>query len=695
MFALPPAFSRPRSGLLLLGVLLTLGGCAQNPYPPQGAAPGQSQTALNQALASNDPALIAQAQLNLANQSRGAARVDGQMRALETAIDAEQFALANRLMSQINTQAQWATISARRATLLEGFARWQQGDLAAAQQMVRDLPLPISPEEAKRRLILLAAMDEAAQQPIEAARQRSALNDLLTGQAADANRAKLWNLLTAAPIDALIHASQSAANPTFADWLNLAVVYRTRPSELASWIKNHPNHPAVTSGFTSLLTSQVGSVAELSPQTNTTGNIVVLLPQSGDYQPVSTAITDGLNFAHDRLGLAANQTLQFMDSGTTLASFNTALNTALASHPALIIGPLLKEQFAALNNLPANAPPIIALNTPPEGTALPRGVISDSLSPDADAREAADQMIRDQKMTALALCPDNGLGHRICSAFSQEYTLVGGKLADVAYFPPSTTDFSGQLRQLLGVYSTSKQSFQPKIRTDAQGIFLGATSQQVRMIVPQLDYFGADQLPRYGIGMIYSGSPDPMNDQDKGGLVIPVEPVLLAANAGPDDPMRGNYERASLSPLPRLFAFGADALLVGANLNALLGGQSLSGLTGTLSLAPTGNIERKPAWGQFRQGLLQPFVGTDSTNLPSTVLDTSSPPPVDQIQPGDASGSSDTTNAPPVNSPAASTPTAAPAPITPAPMVPEPTPPTPQFTDGGGMAPPPAASSTQ
>ncbi|WP_407275093.1 penicillin-binding protein activator [Halothiobacillus sp. DCM-1] len=649
-------------GLLLAALLLTLAGCAQNPYPTSGTA-SKAQTELNQAIASREPERIAQAEMALANQSSGLSRAEGQMRALETAIDAEQFSLANRLFSQANTQSQWATVSPRRAALLEGFARWQQGDLAAGKRLVQNLPLPLAPDEAARRLLLLANMDEAAQQPIDAARQRSALNEYLTGQAADQNRAKLWNLLTAAPIDSLIQASQSASNPTFEGWLNLTIIFRSRPGELASWIKNHPDHPAVTSGFTGLLTSQVSSVAELKPSTNSEGAIVVLLPLSGDYQPVSTAITDGLNFAHDRLGLAANQTLQVVDSGNTLASFNSALSTALASHPALIIGPLLKEQFAALNNLPADAPPIIALNTPPDGTALPHGVISDSLSPDADARATADQMIRDQKMTALALCPDNGLGHRICSAFRQEYSLLGGKLIDVAYFAPSTTDFSGQIRQLLGVYSTSKQSFQPKISTDAQGIFLGATGQQVRMIVPQLDYFGADQLPRYGIGMIYSGTPNPMSDQDKSGLVIPVEPLLLAGNSGPDDPMRATYERASLSPLPRLFAFGADALLIAANLNPLLNGQSLTGLTGTLSLAPTGNIERKPAWGQFRQGLLQPFVGTDSSNLPSTVLDTSSPPALDQIQPGDAATPAES-DAPSVPTP---TPTAAPAPITPQP----------------------------
>lgn len=671
--------SRIRLGAFVVASLLA--GCAQNPYPTSSvqARPSSAQLALNQALSSQDPKKIATAQMNLAAQAQGQTRAELQMQAIETAIDAEDFNLANTLLAQANTQNIWPSVSPRRAQLLQGFSLWQQGQSQNALNQVNNLPLPLTPAEGQRRLVLLAAINEALGQFLDAARQRSALNAVLSGAPADANRAKLWNDLTTASANQLSEAAKQASDQTYAGWLGLALLYRTRPSELDTWIKNHPEHPAVTSGFTTVLMGKADTAAHM-PAATGNGPIIVLLPLTGEYQPIAKAISDGINFAHDRLGAASHRTVQIQDSGSTLQSFSQALSSALAANPSLIIGPLLKEQIAALNNMPGNAPPVIALNTPPDGTALPAGVISYSLSPDADARATADQMIRDQKMTALTLCADNGAGHRICDAFSREYQLLGGTVVDAATFDPNATDFSTVLRRLLQVRSSSSGSFQPKIRDDVQGIFIGATSQQARMIVPQLDYFGADQLPRYSIGMVYSGTPNTLADQDKSGLVIPVEPVLLAANDGPNDPMLANYERASLSQLPRLFAFGADALSIAADLNGLLAHQTLTGLTGQLSLSLTGEIERKPAWAQFRQGLLQPMSGTDTGFLPSTVLDTtpttapSSPTPQDAAgmsAPSNFTGNTQTDN------------TQSPAPITPN------TPPT--FTDGGGLAPTPTA----
>ncbi|HUX83264.1 MAG TPA: penicillin-binding protein activator [Halothiobacillus sp.] len=660
-------------GLPIFLCTALLAGCAQGPGGPGvqgGGAPSAAETQLSTAMASQDPKQIAQAQMNLAAQMSGTQRSDLQMQAVETAVDAADFTLANNLLAQADTRAQWPAQAPRRAQLLSGFSQWQQGHAEQAFSTVNNLPLPLTPGEAQRRLFLMAVIDEASSHPIDAARQRAALDGMLTGPDAEKNRATLWNDLSSAPVDEIAQTVKTTSNPVFADWLGLALVYRTRPGELQSWIQNHPNHPAVTSGFATLLLGNASSMSIPAP--TGTGPIIVLLPLTGDYQTIAKAISDGINFAHDRLGLAANNDIRIMDSGTTLASFAQALTTALAAQPSVIIGPLLKEQIPALNNIPGNAPPIIALNTPSDGIALPPGIISYSLSPDVDARATADQMIKDHKMTALVFAADNGLGHRISDAFSREYTLLGGQVLDSEYYDPTATDFSSQLRTLLQVHASSKGVFQPTIQTAAQGIFLGATSQQARMIVPQLDYFGADQLPRYGVGMIYNGTPNPLADQDKNGLVIPVEPILLAANAGPNDPMLGTYERANLSQLPRLFAFGSDALLIASDLKALLAHQTINGLTGALSLSLTGEIDRKPAWAQFKQGILQPLVGTDTRNLPSTIL---SPGSSDSSAPTQSQQSQAPVDLSPPSSPPPSTPAT----------------PVPTFTDGGGLAPAPVA----
>ncbi|MGE4355899.1 hypothetical protein, partial [Halothiobacillus sp.] len=81
-----------KAGFALLLALGLLSGCAQNPYTSTTAQSGPL-TALNQALASQDPKQIAPAQMQYAATLKGPARADMQMRALETAIDAEAFTL--------------------------------------------------------------------------------------------------------------------------------------------------------------------------------------------------------------------------------------------------------------------------------------------------------------------------------------------------------------------------------------------------------------------------------------------------------------------------------------------------------------------------------------------------------------------------------------------------------------------------
>ncbi|MGM0517882.1 MAG: penicillin-binding protein activator, partial [Pseudomonadota bacterium] len=155
--------------------------------------------------------------------------------------------------------------------------------------------------------------------------------------------------------------------------------------------------------------------------------------------------------------------------------------------------------------------------------------------------------------------------------------------------------------------------FQPEIRKDIDAVFVAASGRELALVAPQLDYFGADKLPRYSLASVYSGNRDPKRDQDKDRTIIPIAPMLLAGTAGPDHPLRLTYERAQLAgPLPRLFAFGADAAMLAAHLDILLDGGRLSGLTGELTLNPLGLVERQPDWGRFEDGVLQPIGGIGS-----------------------------------------------------------------------------------
>lgn len=632
---------------LSLAGAIFLTSCGTVPTKPT-VNPAQQQ--LQSAIESQNPQQIAQARMALADQLQGEARAHSQMQAIETAIDAEDYALAQQLYAKADTQALWPNISPQRAALLSGFHEWRQDQPLNALNTVRNLPVPLTNDEARRRLLLLADISMAMGQPMDAARQRSALNSMLTADQAQKNIQALWHALEQIPADQLDTAMKQATDPDFANWLGLALLERTRPGELQTWIDNHPDHAAVTSGFAAELLKKGASFSVTAP--TGAGPIVVLLPEGGNYKPISDAIKKGMTFAKSRLDLDPSQALTFIDSGITPDDLTQALNQAYAQQPSVIIGPLLKPQIPALANRPNNGIPVVALNAPDDDTPLPSGVVSFSLSPEEEGRETADRMIADHHMHALLYAADNDLGHRMAAAWSREYTLLGGEIVDQAFYDPEATDFSGQLRDLLQVDSPKEGPFQPTIRDDVDTIFLGGTGPQIAMIVPQLDYFGANQLARYGTSLAYSGNPNKLIDQDKDGLIIPVEPLLLAANAAPNNPLRATWEQASLdTPLPRLFGFGADALLIATHLPQLLQHQTLNGLTGQLSLSTTGVIDRLAAFGQFRNGLLSPATSNDNGPQPSTILTTEPDGEMsdtgsgnDSSQSGDQSGGSNNDN---------------------------------------------------
>lgn len=625
--ATPRIASRARLALLAAS-MLTVAGCAQMATSPEPAPRSAAQTQVDQAIEANDPTALARARMALSKTLSGKPRAEQQLAALETAIDAHQLDLARQLYQQTDTRSLWKAIDPRRAAIARGLGQWSNGDRAGALRTIHRIPLPLANDVQGRRLLLLGALQADAGRPLTAARYYVAVDDLLPLGKREANHARLWNLLVEVPADRLRQAKSNATDPRFADWLDLALTYRQQPGQMDSWVAAHPEHPAVKSGFVEMLGSS-GSLDNLRAPADQ-GPVAVLLPEAERYATISREIRQGLQFAADN-GAIPGRELLFLDSGTGALGARAAIEQARQAGAALIVGPLLKQQIPALGALGADGPLAIALNAPADGTSLPRGAVSFSLSPEQDARAAAHRMWADGYRRVAIFSADQQLGERTSRAFTQAFTLLGGEVVDQASFAPGQTDFSNELNRLLQVEDEGEAEgdgkdgpFQPVIRDDLDAIFLAANGEELALIVPQLDYFGAEELPRYGLGLAYSGSVDRRGDDDKDGVIIPVAPMLLAGTAGPEAPLRMTFERAQLAgPLPRLFAFGVDAGRIAGHMDGLLQGGTLDGLTGELSLTPTGVIEREPSWGQFQDGLLQPVA-------PSPVL------PADLTSPAEA-----------------------------------------------------------
>ncbi len=618
----PSPLAHPVTRLALLATLLTLGatlgGCAQMATSPQVDQRTVAQGEVDQAISAEDPAALARARMALSQTLTGAARAEQQLNALETAIDAHELALARELYQQADTQARWDAINSRRASIARGLGEWSSGNPEQARRVIHRIPLPLDPDSERRRLILLGALEAELGNPLTAARFYAAVDDQLAGNTRKTNQARLWNLLTEVPADQLQREAEGTGNRQFAGWLELALTYRQQPGQIDRWIASHRDHPAVESGLVEML----GASQALAPLTApaSTGPVAVILPEGERYAGITREIRAGIAYARENGALGGRDVL-FFDSGSDRIGASAAIEQAQRAGVAVIIGPLLKEQLGALANLPAGGPLAIALNTPPPGESLPGGVVSFSMSPEQDAIAVAQRMWTKGYRRAAIFSADHHLGERTREAFANEFELLGGEVVDRARFASGQTDFSGELRSLLRVRTKSNDGpFQPVIRGDLDAIFLAASGDELALVVPQLDYFGADNLPRYGLGLTYNGNPDPRGDADKNGVIIPIVPLLLAGTAGPGNPLRLTYERAQLAgSLPRLFAFGADAAALAGRMDMLLQGGTLDGLTGELAVAPTGVVERQPRWGQFRQGLIQPIDPATGAALPASL----------------------------------------------------------------------------
>ena len=627
------ALSRTASRLRLAvfsAALLALGGCAQLPSSGEQGPSTAAEKELSQAVQASDPAGIARARMAMSQELGGTRRAEQQLLALETAIDAHDFELARALYQEVDTQSLWDRIDPRRAAIARGLGQWAEGDRERAMRTIHRIPLPLAAEIEGRRLFLLGAMEAEAGNPLSAARYYHAVDDRLPEERREANQARLWNLLVEVPSDRLRDASDENAGTSFATWLDLALTYRQRPGDMEGWTANHPNHPAVKSGFVEMLGAS-GALKALSAPSRQ-GPVAVLLPESEQYVGISQEIRQGIQYAANN-GALAGRELRFIDSGNGRLGARAALEEAQRAGAAIVLGPLLKAQLPALGALGPDGPLAIALNSPAEGESLPMGTVSFSLSPEQDAQAAARRMWNAGHRRVAIFSAGQKLGERTRRAFVEEFTLMGGEIADQASFAPDQTDFSNELRTLLRVEDEGEAEkpgeedgpFQPVIREDVDAIFLAANRNELALIVPQLDYFGAEELPRYGLGMAYSGNVDKQADADKDKVIIPVAPMLLAGPAGPEHPMRPAFEQAQLAgSLPRLFAFGADAAQLAGQIDTLLEGGSIDGLTGTLSLTPTGVVKREPSWGQFRDGVLVSLPDTANDATPESTSSMSS-----------------------------------------------------------------------
>jgi len=505
------------------------------------------------------------------------------------------------------------------------------GDAAAAENAIRMLAPPVSAAETREKLRLETELALARGETDRAvAMLRDIPDDGTAGVLATRARVQFGSLRVVEAVQSLVERERLLANaedrlqnqrmivdgigialargadlrapagtdPQVAGWLELGRILADAgagalgaPRRLQAWRERHPDHPASDALWRRLLERPVES-GEMPRQ------IALLLPLSGKAEAAGTAVRDGFLAAYYDYGSSNRPRVRIYDVAARDAP--SAYLQALSDGSDYVVGPLTREEVAALATVADGRATTLALNFLPDGVQVPERFYQYALSPEDEARLAARRIIAEGRTSGVTLAPRSDWGRRVQAAFTDEYAMAGGQVVDQADYPPSTADFNEILRRLL--HTTGQRGSTP--RPDAQFVFVAAQPVHGRMIRTQLRFNYASALPMYSTSDVFDGASQGNIDLD--GVIFPDMPWVLDPY-GPSAAAREAAERAwpgRSNALGRLHAFGYDAFRMIGELKRLRGNTStpLPGLTGRLAVDSQGRVRRELDWARVVDG---------------------------------------------------------------------------------------------
>lgn len=294
----------------------------------------------------------------------------------------------------------------------------------------------------------------------------------------------------------------------------------------------------------------------------------------------------------------------------------TLLAQAQADGMDLIVGPLLKGDVATLAtaNTPLN---ILALNELDTPIARPN-VCYFSLSPEDEARNAAQFIRQDNKTAPLVLTPDNNFGRRIAQSFADEWQKNGGGVVLHQTFsgnPGSSLSLTG-----IPVQPASSAAVQPEgtmvqpqpVSGGVDSVYIIATSDQLIYIKPALEFatsargrpafYASSRSNKAGTGKDFQFEMEGLKLTDIP-LIAGGNPQLLSQAAGK---FGNDYTRV------RLYAMGMDAWRL-ANQFGDMQRHTLrmNGASGDITVTDNCTVYRHLPWLVFKQGNLAPLGAAD------------------------------------------------------------------------------------
>jgi uncharacterized protein len=477
-----------------------------------------------------------------------------------------------------------------------------ENDGARAIHELDSIPVPTQPELAQNYWWLRGKGAFLTGHPIEGTRAFLERERFLTDPASlRASREELFALIRSAAERGNSLKPPPNADPILAGWLALgpvAVEMTRNPmhaaAALANWKRSYPVHPANDSVLM-LAQSQIAVATEFPNQ------IALLLPLSGRSEAVGVAVRDGFLAAYLEQNAASRPHVKIYD--VAAESVAGAYRHAIDEGAGFVVGPLTKEDVAAIAPLSGGRTPVLALNFLADTVSAAPNFYQFALLPEDEARSVAQRLVADGKLKGVVIIPSGEWGNRVAAAFAEELTQHGGTVLDAGRYENARADFSDIIKQILQVRGVKGEP--ATHRTDADFVFIAGAAGTARLIVPQLKFNYAGDVPVYATSESFE--PDPSANADLDGMFFVDMPWMVSA-----DPVTGQIRDSVRAAWPartarrdRLYAFGFDAyrLVPALRSKSLSPPNKISGVTGKLFLDAQNRIHRELDWAQLRSGV--------------------------------------------------------------------------------------------
>jgi len=528
------------------------------------------------------------------------------MLSTEQWLAANNIAAAKQAFATVSPDARTKLPAAR--ALVAAEIALAENDGARALRELDQISVPSVADQAQNYWWIRGRASFMTGHPVEGTRALVERERYLSDPAAlRANRDELLTRIRAAADHGQSLKPPPKTDPVVAGWLELGSA-RT-PADLANWNRVHPDHPA-DDAVLGAARAQVSVVAEFPNQ------IALLLPLSGRAEPIGVAVRDGFIAAYLEQDAASRPRLRIYD--VAAQPIAAAYNQAIADGAAFVVGPLTKEDVAAVAPLSQGTTPVLALNFLGQDVAPPKNFYQFALLPEDEARSVARRVVADGRMNGVAIVPTGEWGARVAAAFADELKILGGSVLDSQRYDPAQVDFADTIKTVMQVrpakldhkLEKGEKPDPPTHRSDAAFIFVASSSPgPARLILPQLRFNYAGDVPVYSTSDSFA--PDPAANSEIDGMFFPDMPWMVSNDvviAQIRDSVRSAWP-AGTARRDRLYAFGFDAyrLVPALRSNPPTQAGEIAGVTGRLYVDPGNHVRRDLDWAQIRSGLPNPL----------------------------------------------------------------------------------------